>query len=709
VTTVSDDAVVLAPGHVLHAVDDENGFVETPAGVRRIRGRHLTALVRDVLPALDGTRTAAEVASAVPAGVREVLDGLRAEGLLVPAPAAGRTDGGAAGAPAFPDLVAAALGVPPSDDGYADPAEPVVLVTSSLFDPVVGARAREHVRRGQAHLVCGLDSGGRAFVGPVWAPDRPTACFDCLRLRLHTNHVHGRTRAAYQHHLDSTGGRPLDLTVPAPVALYLAGLAGWRARRHGADPAAGGRLVWIDTGELTATTHPLFAVPDCPGCDARCRLHSGPVSPVTDLAGAEDPLTGLVNRLTVRQADSGPRIYLSGSTSPDFGVLRPAMRVTNNGGAGFTRAAAALAALGESVERYAAGMYDRDALRLSSWADLGEEAVHPGRFAFYSAEQYADPALRFVPFTADTPVRWVRAVRYADGRPVWVPASQVYVPYRRARAETEVAPSISSGLAAGPTFAAAALSGLQEVLERDALAISWLHRLPPREVPDEAVRCSAAVSGHLAGRAGWTVRFHDLSLDVGVPVVAAVMDYRHGREQVLSFGSACRPDLTAAVEKAFLEAAQGQTYIRRLLRRYTDWEPRDDFADVDDFNKHAVLYTKRPELRERAGYLVHPTDPPAGGRPVRAYPGAAGADPATEFARLAAELTERGYPVYLVDLTTVDVAQAGVHVVRVLVPGLHHLAGVHPCRFLGGRRLHEIPRALGFGSRPDNPFPHPLP
>ncbi|MGY1632418.1 TOMM precursor leader peptide-binding protein [Geodermatophilus sp. SYSU D01186] len=701
-TTARNDALHLLPQVLLHAVDDENGFVETPDGVRRIRGRTLPDLVRNPQPAPDG--------------VRQLLAGLRAEGLLGepgapedprPAPAIA-----VAGAPALAGPAAEALGVRRLDDLPADPPALVLLAVASLADPRTTALARDLVGRGVPHLPFGLVSSRHAFVAPVWTPDAVGACLDCLRLRLYSNDVHGRTRTAYEEHLAATGAQPLVPAVAPALALHLTGLAGWHGRRWLDDPDAdpGGRLTWLDTGDLQTTAHPLLVVADCPGCGAARRAHDAPVRRVAGLEDAEDPLTGVVHRLTLRQADSGPRIYLSSSVSADFGQFRPAQRVTINGGAGFTRSAAASAALGESVERYAAGVYDRTRFRLSTWRDLDEEAAHPDSFAFFSPEQHADPGLGFAPFTADTPVRWVRAVRHPDRRPVWVPAGQVYVPYRRAREEAEVAPSISTGLAAGPTAAAAALSGLQEVLERDALAISWLHRLPPREVPAEAVRASAAVSGHLADRSRWSVRFADLSLDTSVPVVAAVMEYRHGREHVLSFGSACRTELPAAVEKAFLEAAQGQTFVRRLLlREFRDWEPREDFSDVDEFNKHAVLYTKRPELRERAGYLVHPTEPPRPLRPARRYPAPADGDPAAVFERLVAELAALGSTVYVVDLTTPDAAQLGVSVVRVLVPGLQHLAGVHRYRFLGGRRLHDLPAALGFPGRPDNPFPHPLP
>jgi ribosomal protein S12 methylthiotransferase accessory factor len=61
------------------------------------------------------------------------------------------------------------------------------------------------------------------------------------------------------------------------------------------------------------------------------------------------------------------------------------------------------------------------------------------------------------------------------------------------------------------------------------------------------------------------------------------------------------------------------------------------------------------------------------------------------------------------------VAQAGLFVVRVIVPGLVPLHSNHLRPFLGVRRLYDVPVRLGWerdGWRAEtgfNPFPHPFP
>lgn len=69
--------------------------------------------------------------------------------------------------------------------------------------------------------------------------------------------------------------------------------------------------------------------------------------------------------------------------------------------------------------------------------------------------------------------------------------------------------------------------------------------------------------------------------------------------------------------------------------------------------------------------------------------------------------------VFVSDLTTDDVKQAGFRVAKVVMPEMQPLSADHNIRFLGVRRLYELPKKLDYTSRPTseqsiNPFPHPF-
>jgi bacteriocin biosynthesis cyclodehydratase domain-containing protein len=675
-------------------VDDENGFVETTEQVRRIQGSGLAGLAGRDGPALAPLLAAVGVPSPPPAA-RPLPS--RQLGVL------------------GPDALTRHLMVVLDQlgqlrarvIGHLGPDAPhpgvdlVIAGTASIFDPRVAATNRWCLAHGVPVLFFGLIRSDVAFVGPLWSPDRTGPCFECLRTRIISNSVHGATWRAYLRHLAGTGGRPLAHQATPYLGARLAAdvgerLDGW-SRAPRSDPADG--LAWWEPDAGGPARRHLLPVPDCPACRP-----SRPVSPLVNLAATVDDRVGIIHRISLRRCEVGPPVHLGGGTSADFGLIRSPLRVTHNGGAGFTAEDATNATIGETLERYAAGFYRPEQLRLAAWHELTEPAVRPDAFGLFSAEQYARPGFPFVPFAGHTPVRWVPARRLDTDQDTLLPASQVFMHYQRGRGEAAIGPSISTGTAAGPTVARATLGGLYEVIERDALAISWLRRIPPRAVPAEVLAASPRLSYHLRRATGWRVSFYDLSLDLPPPVIAAVMEFEAGGERLMSFGAACRWSPVAAAEKAFLEAAQGLPYMRRLLQLYRDWQPRADFADVDDFNKHAVLYTKCPDLRPRAGYLVDPATVPDP-RPARPAPPAV--DPPGELPAVVDGLAAAGFPSYRVELTTPDVALAGVRVVRVVVPGLQHLAGSHPHRFLGNPRLRTVLPDLG--GPPDNPYPHPLP
>jgi ribosomal protein S12 methylthiotransferase accessory factor len=91
-----------------------------------------------------------------------------------------------------------------------------------------------------------------------------------------------------------------------------------------------------------------------------------------------------------------------------------------------------------------------------------------------------------------------------------------------------------------------------------------------------------------------------------------------------------------------------------------------------------------------------------------------GGSPEARLDALCRRVEAAGSTLYAVDVTSPDVAELGLTVVRVLAPGLCLLDASHAARFLGGRRLYEAAAALGLrrGPLPEsdvNPDPHPFP
>lgn len=432
-----------------------------------------------------------------------------------------------------------------------------------------------------------------------------------------------------------------------------------------------------------------------------------------DLVDARTGIVREVRELLLDDDEPSFVHYLSSAASTAaWGLLS---NFGENGGVGADRLTAIRKALGEAVERYCCAIFDYDDLVWSSYDGLaarpdGPRPLDPASFALYSAEQYATPGFPWRPFRHDTPVSWTSgsALTVCAGRlraePVLVPAPFVFVPYhyRADRPDTPVAQPISTGLACGVTAAAAAESALCEVIERDAFTITWQRRLSrPRW---SASSLPAPVRDLLARFAvvGLDVHVVDITTDVAVPTVLTVAEGHAATSPAVAVAAATHPDPVIACCKSLEELA----HTRRFASQVMDYLPP---VPVDVADGHPAVAGQRDHLR-----FYCPQEAKAHAAFLWAGP-VVPFEPRVPGAGRLADLVERivavGEEVVICDLTTPDVAGLGLHVVRVVVPGLHPLHMGHANRARGGDRLGAVAGRLRPPSSAvdDNPYPHPFP
>src|SRR5262249_4467606 len=127
-------------------------------------------------------------------------------------------------------------------------------------------------------------------------------------------------------------------------------------------------------------------------------------------------------------------------------------------------------------------------------------------------------------FDEDSRIRWAWGWSLTEDRPRLVPASLVYLGYRPDPGEAAIGSNASTGLAAGLTLEAAALSGLCEVVERDSFALSWLLPRVRRKLgiaepgPGETLRASFA-----SDRPDVRVELFDLTTDLETPTLSGTL------------------------------------------------------------------------------------------------------------------------------------------------------------------------------------------
>jgi ribosomal protein S12 methylthiotransferase accessory factor len=388
-----------------------------------------------------------------------------------------------------------------------------------------------------------------------------------------------------------------------------------------------------------------------------------------------------------------------------YGVLPGGGAIGAPGGRGVRVSDAWPYALFEAIERYCPAFVDERRVVHRAAGDDPRFLCGPALPRF-SAGQYASPDFPFAAVGADAPLPWVEGRSLVDDAARFVPAPLVYMPWRpRTRAEL-VGPNLSTGTACGPTWEWACLTGLLEVCERDAFAITWLARMSmPRLVPRRGTRVAARVAALLAP--GARVDFVDLTNDLRAPVVLAVHRQALRGRPIVTVGAAACASRARAATKALFEAARQYTRIRELAgsEGAPAWRPRPDFADVVEFEHHSLVYAD-PALQPHLGFLTaSPIELPL-------FDDDDAPRDAGFLRRLVAAVAAAGEDVVAVDLTTRDVAELGLCVVKVFVPGAVPLAADHRYPLLGSRRLDQVPARLGLrpiaASELNLAVPHPF-
>jgi len=409
-----------------------------------------------------------------------------------------------------------------------------------------------------------------------------------------------------------------------------------------------------------------------------------------------------------------PAIFSFGATTSSLSLSPRIASSGKTGGAGETIEAAAAAAIGEAVERYSTLFYDKSQMILAAWRDLHEPAVPPDLLRLFSRQQVAQPGRRgrLDYFDEDSRIHWAWGWSLTQNRARLVPAALVYLGYEVDPEEAAIGSNASTGLAAGLTLEAAILSGLYEVVERDAFAISWLFRHVRRKVlVDDAELRAKLQAAFASDRSDVSLELFDLTVDVPICSMLAILRRPAEFGPAVCLSAAARLSPPAAVRKCLVELGQGLPYLRFMMAQLREWVPLPDHSDLTTFDHHVMLYNKQPQLADAA--LAFYRD--AGAEPLSAIPQLATGRLKGDVERCVDLLAQAGHEVIVVDITTPDVRAAGFSVVRVLVPGLIPLHSNHRLPHLGVERLREVPWRFGWVERGRDPLatinrlPHPFP
>jgi len=481
-----------------------------------------------------------------------------------------------------------------------------------------------------------------------FGPETGSGCYDCLAGRVSANLGPEPTAAPATH-----------------TSRFAGAVAGRELARHlegGADIF--GRLVVVPY-----TEREFLPLPNCTCGEGR---HQDIPREYVDrsleesLGRAEralDETVGIVQEVGEAESFPVPYYLARGCDTAEFSdasAARDAAGVAADWDSAFMKA------LGEALERYCAGVYRTAEFDTGAPVSM-DGAVKPSAFV---CESEPDPG---------EAIPWVEGENLATGETVKLPAEFVHYP----PPEKQYRSPVTTGLGLGNSGVEALLAGLYEVIERDALMLSWYSTYEPLglAIQDDTF-------GTLAARAaseGLDVTPLLVTQDVDVPAVVVAV---HREEWPrLALGSGANLDVATAARSALSEALQNWMELRGMGPEAAE-DALGAIGRYADFPDAVEAYVD-PETTI-PGDSAGPAKPGEGTEALQA---------------VLHRVADAGLGAYAARTTTGDVAQLGFEAVRVLVPAAQPLC-FDSIYF--GERARRVPEELGFSpelDRDHHPFP----
>ncbi|MFI1395448.1 TOMM precursor leader peptide-binding protein [Streptomyces sp. NPDC020681] len=582
--------------------------------------------------------------------------------------------------------------------------ELTVVLCDDYLAPGIAEVERRQRSSGEPWLLA-KPHGVEPWIGPVFTPGAGP-CWSCMAHRLRQ---HRQSEQYIGTALGTSGPVAPRAAIPASSALALQLVALETAKWLAGFRSANQSSIWaLNTLQGITKHHRVDRRPQCPECGDPQLVSSRAEQALRFVPRPKTALTGgghralaprqvleryehLVGDVTgvVRALRRDPHCpdalhsYLSGVNpavpSRSLGGMRSGLR-SQSGGKGVTELDAKVGALCEALERYSATFHGDEPRTRASFAELGDDAVHPDLCQLYHERQFArrlewnaaHTAPQYVPdpFDERAEIDWSPVWSVSRGRHRMVPTAMLYyaAPQPPGRVFTR---ADSNGNAAGSSLEDAVLQGFLELVERDSVALWWYNRTrqPAVDLGSFADSWLDEMRARYAemNRELWVL---DLTSDLRIPAMAAVSRRTDTAQEEIVFGFGCHFDPAIALRRAITEMNQ---FLPGLLNTsalandpvLVDWCTRRTLE-----NQPYLAPSGSAGARARAEFGYTPRE-----------------DLLDDIEAVDALVRSHGMELLVLDQTQPDI---GIPVVKVIVPGLRHFWA----RFAPGR-LYDVPVRLG--------------
>ncbi|MFJ8516681.1 YcaO-like family protein [Lysinibacillus xylanilyticus] len=339
-----------------------------------------------------------------------------------------------------------------------------------------------------------------------------------------------------------------------------------------------------------------------------------------------------------------------------------------HGGKGYDKQTALISTIGEALERYNARRFETDSLIRGTFNELQQKynILNPKNLILDKNTPNE--------YHSDKIYDWIMCKNLSTNQDMLVPAISIFFPFYTLDESELFLSQSSTGLASGFSISEAILSGLFEVIERDAYTIYHKNSMYYGNIATNVYSDEVAILINSLYNNGIEVILHYLKTDVAAHVVHCSLFDKKDRLPIYTHGSGCSLDINSAIKNAIIEACQLRISQIQLLNSEGDNES-EDFKIYYEWAKGNIDYVNP--------FINQPNE-----RTISAFEDYRQGSINENLTHLLASISELGYEVITADLGREDNL---LSTVRVIIPGFQDIDDY------GGReskRLDEIPSLL---------------
>lgn len=356
------------------------------------------------------------------------------------------------------------------------------------------------------------------------------------------------------------------------------------------------------------------------------------------------------NVMEIESPNGFPNIYRVRAHKEN---LKSFQESCNDGfGYNFSKEQARRSAIGEAIERYCSAYIPKNLLK-SSYNEISSKgnAINPNAFIQKKYE--------YGIVSAEEEIYWSEAIDVLSNKKYYVPASVIYLPLQTDKCFPCLRSQNSTGLATGISLENAIISGIYECVERDAFAIMWYNKLYGRIVSTSIMDRTNRKIIETFSKLGLKIIVKQINTDINIPVYFSILINESDKKLPRMYvNSKCGTDLNMTIYNMLGELIGGYYSLLELKDLYDIRIPRK-LKDIKTLEDHALYYgyneTNVDFLSEGKEFITQRERNENLGHNMEG---------------LKKTLKNSGIDIYYSDITTKEIEQLGLKVVRVFSTNL---------------------------------------